>query len=52
MDNIILFKPNDVNGFVTKLNNYKYKKMERSAFKERFSRESINKQMSKSILSI
>ena len=52
MDNIIIFKPNDVNDFVAKLNLYKYTKMERSVFKETFSRESINKKMSKSILSI
>jgi hypothetical protein len=48
--NHILFNPCDVDSMVDQLMNYKYINEERKDFKNKFSRENINKEMAKSIL--
>ena len=47
----ILFKPNDVNGFIEKIKIYNYQLPARSAFIEKFNRNNINILMAKSIYS-
>ncbi len=49
--NHILFTPCDVDSMVEQLINYRYMNEERKEFKNKFSRENINKEMAKSILS-
>jgi hypothetical protein len=51
IDNVILFKPKDVNSLITQLENYNYKKEFRYAFIEKYNRKKINSDMVKSILS-
>jgi glycosyltransferase involved in cell wall biosynthesis len=51
IENVILFEPGNANELVTKLKNYKYQKVKRDKFINKFQRESINKDMAKSILS-
>ncbi|MFO7889733.1 MAG: glycosyltransferase family 4 protein [bacterium] len=51
LDNVILFKPGNVEELVSKLKSYKYKTSNRSDFIRKFSRERINREMAASILS-
>lgn len=50
ISNVILFKSCDVNDFVKQLRNYKYKTEYRAAFVDNFRRETINNNMTQSIL--
>lgn len=50
--NSILFEPTNVNDFVTKLENYSYKKVSRDEFKDKYNRDAINRDMASSILNI
>lgn len=52
LTNYILFKPTDVDDFVSQLQNYMLFFEERTKFKNKFSRKSIIKEMSNSILNI
>ena len=51
VDNVILFDPCDADFMVSKIKNYKYKNVERQEFICKFSRDNINQEMAKSILS-
>ena len=51
LDNIILFKPGNAIEMVSKLKSYEYKKITRTEFIRRFSRDKINKEMASSIIS-
>ena len=51
VDNVILFQPCDVDSMVAKMKNYEYKNVERQEFIRKFSRDNINQEMARSILS-
>jgi hypothetical protein len=51
VDNVILFQPCDADSMVTKIKNYEYKNVERQEFIRKFSRDNINQDMARSILS-
>lgn len=51
VDNVILFNPCDADSMVSKIKNYEYKNVERQEFIRKFSRDNINQEMAKSILS-
>lgn len=51
VDNVILFNPCDADSMVSKIKNYEYKNVERQEFIHKFSRDNINKEMARSILS-
>ena len=51
VENVILFNPCDADSMVSKIKNYKYKNVERQEFIRKFSRDNINQEMAKSILS-
>lgn len=50
--NSITFEPTNVDEFVTKLENYEYKEVSREKFVAKYSRETINREMVSSILSV
>lgn len=50
--NVIIFEPGNVDEFVDKIKALPYENIERTEFKERFSRQQINQKMAKSILEI
>jgi len=52
LKNVITFQPGEVEEFISKLESKPYENIERKEFKEKFSREKINKEMAKSILSL
>ena len=52
MENIILFKPGDVDSFIKQMNNFEYKTSYRKDFINNHNRDFINKKMVQSILSI
>ncbi len=50
IENAIVFSPCNVNEFIFKLLNYKYQKVRRKGFIEKFNRDAINRNMAESIL--
>lgn len=50
LDNYILFNPTDVDSFVSQINSYPIAFIERTDFKEKFSRNKIMNEMAKSII--
>lgn len=51
LPNVILFKPCDVDECTFKIKNYKYQRVKREKFIEKYRRITINKEMAKSIIS-
>ncbi len=51
VDNVILFNPCDADSMISKMKNYEYKNVERQEFIRKFSRDNINQEMARSILS-
>jgi len=52
MENTIIFEPCNARELLTKLNEYEYTQIHRKDFKNKFSREKINKEMAKTIISL
>lgn len=52
LSNVILFEPGDSKTLINSLQTYEYKEVERASFVAKYSRENINKEMSKSIISL
>lgn len=51
VENVILFNPCDADSMISKMMNYEYKNVERQEFIRKFSRDNINQEMARSILS-
>lgn len=50
VDNHILFQPCDVDDFVKQIENFHYRKIDRTSFKEKFKRSTINQKMAASMM--